>query len=93
MSQQVAERPRKLTPPQIARMWGVSVEKILAFIRAGQLRAVNGALPGRNQRPRWLVDVDDLRAFEESRSNQHQQPDASKPAPRARRRGECEGPY
>ena len=89
MDQQVAERPRKLTPPQIARLWGVSNEKILAFIRSGQLRAVNGALPGRKQRPRWLVDVDDLRAFEESRANR---PAPDKPAPR-RRQTESEGPY
>ena len=86
----VEERPRKLTPPQIARMWGVSVEKVHAFIRAGELRAVNGALPGRKQRPRWLVDVEDLADFERRRSNQ---PAPSKPAPQRRRRGESDGPY
>ena len=89
MSQVVIEC-RKLTPPQIARLWGTSVEKVHAFIRAGELRAVNGALPGRKLRPRWLVDVDDLQSFEESRANR---PAPSKPAPRRQRRVEDEGPY
>jgi len=58
----------KLTPPEIAKCWGVSVEKILAFIRSGELRAINAAFPGRNQRPRFLIDVADLADFERRRS-------------------------
>ena len=54
----------KMTPPEIARLWGVSVEKVVAFIRSGELRAINAATPGRNQRPRYLIDVDDLEDFE-----------------------------
>jgi hypothetical protein len=58
----------KLTPPEIAALWGVSVEKILAFIRSGELRAINAAFPGRNQRPRYLIDIADLADFERRRA-------------------------
>jgi hypothetical protein len=58
----------KITRPEVAKRWGVSVEKILAFIRSGELRAINGAFPGRNQRPRYLIDIADLADFERRRS-------------------------
>lgn len=64
----------KLTPPEVAHLWGVTVDKIYAFIRSGELRAINGATPGRNQRPRFLIDLDDLDDFERRREVQ--------PAPR-----------
>ena len=59
---------QKFTPPEIARLWGVSVEKVVAFIRSGELRAMNAASPGRNQRPRYLIDVADLEDFERRRA-------------------------
>lgn len=56
----------KLTPPEIARRWGIKSHKVLAWIRSGELRAINAAecLGGR---ARYLVDVEDLAAFERSR--------------------------
>jgi len=56
----------KLTPPQIARMWGIKCHKVLAWIRSGELKAMNAAekLGGR---PRYLVDKSDLAAFEKGR--------------------------
>ncbi len=33
----------KLTPPEVAKAWGISPEKVLAWIRSGELRAVNVA--------------------------------------------------
>ena len=59
---------RKLTPPQVAKMWGVSAEKVMSFIRSGQLRAGNFASPGRNQRPRYLIDLADMADFERRRT-------------------------
>ncbi len=56
----------KLTPPEIARMWGVSVEKVLTWIRTGELTAINAAT-SRTGRPRYLVDVKALAAFEDRR--------------------------
>jgi excisionase family DNA binding protein len=57
----------KVTPPQVAERLGVSADKVLLWIRSGELRAVNVAtrLDGR---PRWRVDLADLMAFEERRS-------------------------
>jgi hypothetical protein len=65
------------TPPALAKHWGVSPEKIHAFIRAGELRAINLAtrLSGR---PRYVIDRADVAAFEKARE--------VAPMPRAERR-------
>jgi hypothetical protein len=57
----------KMTPPQIAEAWGVSPEKIIGFIRSGELKAINVATRRRG-RPRYLVDIEDLEAFERLRT-------------------------
>lgn len=55
-----------LTPPQLAKLWGVSPEKVYAFIRSGELRAINlASRPG--GRPRYAIDPADVAAFERSR--------------------------
>jgi len=63
----VADR-RFLTPPQIAERFGVSADKVLAWIHSGELRAVNVAEQLGGQRPRWRVSIADLLAFEERRA-------------------------
>jgi excisionase family DNA binding protein len=70
-------RRKKLTPPELAALWGISPEKVLAWIRAGELRAVNVATR-RNGRPRFLIDESDLAEFERAR--------AATPVPTPRRR-------
>jgi hypothetical protein len=67
----------KLTPPQISARYGCSPEKVVGWIRSGQLRAFNAAARP-DGRPRWLVDLADLAAFEQARS--------AVPVPRTRRR-------
>lgn len=57
---------RKLTVPQLSRQWGVSQNKILEFVRRGELRAVNLA-SHRSTRPRYAIDIDDIAAFERAR--------------------------
>ena len=58
---------RKFTPPMIARLWGVNRQKVLAWINTGQLKAIDAnTRPG--LRPRFLVDTDDLAAFEAART-------------------------
>jgi hypothetical protein len=57
---------RKLTAPQLAKLWGVSTHKVIHFIRTGELRAVNLASSVSN-RPRYAIDVDDVRRFEAAR--------------------------
>jgi hypothetical protein len=56
----------KLTPPAVARRYGVHAAKVVSWIRQGELRAVNIATKA-NGRPRFLVDVADLAAFERRR--------------------------
>ena len=60
---------RKLTPRHLAKRYGVSVDKILTWIRSGELRAITAAtkLGGR---PRFLIDEDDVREFETCRAVQ-----------------------
>ena len=68
----------KLTPPELARRWGVSPSKIIAWIKSGELPAINAAT-NRSGRPRYLIDIADLVIFENRRSA------AQTPAPRRRR--------
>ena len=57
----------KITPPELAREWGIDVAKVLTWIRRGELRAINAATD-RNGRPRYLIDRADLALFEAARS-------------------------
>ena len=65
----------KLTPPEIATMWGISADKVLGWIRCGELRATNIAAR-RDARPRYVVGLDDLAEFEKRRSNVRSAQDA-----------------
>lgn len=58
--------PQKITPPALARKWGIDVEKVLTWIRTGQLRAINGA-ENPDGRPRYLIDLADIEDFERRR--------------------------
>ena len=58
---------RYLSPPAIARRYGVSPDKVLAWIRAGELEAVNIATR-QGGRPRYVVSPEALAAFEARRS-------------------------
>jgi hypothetical protein len=59
-----------ITPPRLARRWGVSIEKILTLITRGLLPgAFNAALEtGPGKRPRWLIPLEAVEAFERSRA-------------------------
>lgn len=74
----------KITPPALAARWGVKQHKILAWIRSGELRAINAAerLGGR---PRYLIDEADIAAFEVSRAA------GPTPQPARRRRRQWSG--
>ena len=62
----VIER-RKYSPPQVARMFGVSTTKIIGWIQSGQLTAINVA-DGPKNRPRYLIDRDAIAQFEKQRA-------------------------
>ena len=74
----VAIARRKYTPPQIAGMFGIDVMKVIAWIKSGELKAID-ASTRRGERPRYLVDVADLETFEQARA-------VVPPPPRAERR-------
>ena len=60
--------PDYLTPPAIARRYGVKPDKILAWIASGELAAINVAeRPG--GRPRWRISPEAIAAFERRRSS------------------------
>ena len=69
---------QKLTPPQLAKLWGLDVIKVVRWIKSGELRAINGATDIR-RRPKFLIDKRDIEAFEQARV-------ISGPAPRSPRR-------
>jgi len=56
-----------LTPREVARRWRIHVDKILVFIRAGELRAFNVASKA-SRRPRYLVPEEAVREFEAARA-------------------------
>lgn len=60
---------RYLTPPQLARRLGVSPDKVVGWIRRGELRAVNVA-DRPTGRPRWRINPADVATFEARRTAQ-----------------------
>jgi len=60
-------RRRNLTPPEIAKLYGVSTAKVITWIRTGELAALNLANRGCS-RPRYSVAPTALTDFEQSRA-------------------------
>lgn len=58
-----------LTPPEVAEQLGVERDKVVKWIRAGELSAVNCALNKNSKRARWRMKQEDVEAFLESRRN------------------------
>lgn len=58
---------RYRTPPEVADLLGINAGKVLAWIRSGELSAVNVAASTLG-RPRWRISEADLAVFEQRRS-------------------------
>lgn len=56
-----------LTPPELAERLRIDPGKVIAWIRAGELRAANVAT-SRGGRPRWRISELDLETFLASRA-------------------------
>ena len=57
-----------LTPPQLAREWGIHVDKVYAWIHSGELRVMNTAVkPG--GRHRYRIKRSDAEDFQRRRQN------------------------
>jgi len=63
------ETPEHLTPAQLAKRWGVDRDKILGWIRSGELSAID-TVAKQGGRPRYRVAVEAVLAFEQRRSVQ-----------------------
>jgi hypothetical protein len=59
--------PETITPPALARRWGVAPDKIHALIQTGQLAALNLAVKP-DGIPRYRILLSEIRRFEEERS-------------------------
>ena len=59
--------PPTYSPPELAKLYRVKPDKILALIRAGELRAVDLRSPD-STRPRWRIPADAIVEFENRRS-------------------------
>lgn len=70
------------TPPQAAKLLGVKSDKVLTWIRSGELVAANLATDQNGERPRWRISEDDLGKFLLRRRHTA----AVTPEPRRRRR-------
>jgi hypothetical protein len=56
-----------LSPRQVATMWRTSHDKILAFIKTGELQAFNVA-SGTSGRPRYRITLASVKDFESRRA-------------------------
>lgn len=65
-------------PKVVAARYGVTVQSVLAWIHAGELRAVNVGRNPNARRPRWKVTEEALAAFEERRAKPAPMPRASR---------------
>lgn len=63
----MTERAAFMTPPEVAKLLRVRVDKVRSWIMQGALRAVDVS-EHCGGRPRYRVSADDLRAFLERRS-------------------------
>lgn len=57
-----------ITPPQLAKRWGVAVEKIWQLIDNGSLVAINFATDPNGQKPRYRITLEEVSRFLEARS-------------------------
>lgn len=60
--------PRRLTVAEVAETLGVDANKVLRWIKAGELRAIDVSQK-RGVKPRWRIAPADLELFETRRSN------------------------
>ena len=72
----------RLKPSELAKAWGVSVERVLGWIRRGEFPKTIDALPG-GKRPRFLIARADIAEFER---RQQIVPTSSTPVARQQRR-------
>jgi hypothetical protein len=68
------------TPPQLAKRWGITADKVCRWILAGELEAMNLATSLDGGKPRYKITAEAVEAFEARRRV------LSRPARQVRRR-------
>ena len=68
------------TPPQLAKRYGVNVDKVIRWILAGELAAMNLATRA-DGRPRYKITREAVEAFEARRAILSPPPRRKKPVP------------
>jgi len=63
----MAKQKQKLSTGDLSKLWGIGPDKIRRWILSGELPAINIAF-SRDRRPRYLIDLADIRAFESKRA-------------------------
>ena len=72
-------------PRALAKRWSVCVDKVLNFIRSGELRAFNVAAK-KSKRPRYRIPLESVRQFEEQTRAAAASEAPAAPAPSRRRK-------
>jgi excisionase family DNA binding protein len=63
VSTSAAQASRWLSPPEIAELLGIDDAKVVAWIRAGELKASNVAAKAAGKRARWRISQLSLDEF------------------------------
>jgi hypothetical protein len=80
-----------LNPTQVAAMWGISHDKVLEFIKDGELVAFNVASKT-SRRPQFKVTLAAVKAFEERRTGRDPSRPSSTATPRRGRKRNPQAP-
>ncbi len=59
---------RYLTPPELAKIWRCKPQKIIDFIRSGELKAFDISANRSSVKPRYRIPESSITEFEYSRS-------------------------
>lgn len=78
-------------PRELAARWGVCIDKVLNFIRSGELRAFNVAAKT-SKRPRYRILLESVREFEEQTRAAAIPETPAPPAPSRRRKRDSATP-
>jgi hypothetical protein len=85
------DAPAPFKPQELATLWRVKHDKILAFIHSGELKAFNVSSDP-NGRPQFRIQPEDARRFQEQRQAVHPTGEQNAPAPRSARRRTIQSP-
>jgi hypothetical protein len=59
--------PQKISPNELAKRWRIDVQKVLKWIKSGELLAINVALTT-DKRQQYRIDERDIEDFERRRA-------------------------